>query len=356
MGRFAIKAGQRTQRFRTKLGNIAYAANQTPGISPTGVNKSGYVTGFDLRSLQQIVVGASAPVLANYGAYGPLGRIQIVIGPNYPISMPGWFAERFYEAYDAPYTDARVASGIGTNATTTWVNDLRIPLTVDPQTEYGAWFLGDPEFNMDLQIFCNPIATVASTVNGATLQGSWDVWVERFSSPFPHQPGGWLNEISYYHESKFFVTKPLLNGDQPIDLPRDRDLIRVFGVLYTGSDQDSTFAPADGLYNNVTLLVNDETYVYNRVDEAVIKQEMLRNYTRQLAAGVMCLDLWNSPGRDRNSRRDVLPTDSSLASSVKLVVNSGSSSNSIDVYLQTMSDNPYAVKWIQAAGKGKQAA
>ena len=348
MGSFAIPPGARSQRFRTRIGTINYASGSTPGI-PGMVPKSGYITKFDIKSSIQVVTGATAPVVANYGAYGPMNRINVVVGPNLPVSIPAWHLNQFLQAYDAPYTDARAANPVATSSTNNWIMDLQVPLTVDPELEMGAWFAGDVELNFDLQIVNAAAATVFSTVNAATIQGSWDVWVERFSAPAPDQPGGWLKEISLYHEIKLFGTYGLKNGDTNIDLPRDRDILRIFLVFYTGSNQDSTFAPADGLFSKITLLINDETFIYNGIDEATLKMEMLRNYTRQLSAGVAIIDFWDSVGRYRLNRRDVLPTDSQLATSVKLIVTSNSPSNNVDVVVQATSDNPYAQKWIRSA-------
>jgi hypothetical protein len=352
MGRFAVPANKRVQRFRRKIGNIVYSSGGTPGI-PGGVPKAGYTTAFDLRSNQQVVTGAGAPVVANYGAYGPLALIAVVVGAQQVFAMPGWHANQWGLVYDWNYTDALAASPIATSSTNNWVNDMRIPLTVDPDSEVGAFYTGDQEVQMDLQITGAAAGTVLSTVNAATLQGSWDVWVERFNAPAPDLPGGWLNQISFYHEARLYGTFALKNGDTIIPLPIGGDYERIGLAFYTGSNKDSTFAPATGLFTQISLVVNDTLYLYERMDEATLRMEMLRNYTRNLANGFYALDFIS---QKENSRRDIIPTDPDVVHSLYLIIASGSASNNVDVIVERALDSPFAQKWINSARRNQQAA
>lgn len=358
MGRLAVPTGQRVQRFRKKIGSVPYASGGTPGI-PGGVPKSGYTTAFDLRSVIQVVTGATAPVVANYGAYGPMGLINVSVGTQLPFSLPGFHAKEWLKLYDPPWTDSRAASPIVVSSTNNWVNDLRIPLTIDPSVEIGAWYLGDQTINMDLQINGAPASSVFSTVNAASVQGSYDVYVERFNAPAPDQPGGWLNEISFYHEVKLYGTFTLKNGDTQVPLPIGGDYERIMFVFYTGSRNDATFAPLDGLYQNLSLVVNDELYLYERMDEATFKMEQLRNYQEQLTPGIAVLDLIASSGGSGPGgfrRRDVLPTDADLVHSLYAIINSTSANNQVDVVVERAMDSPYAAKWQASAARNKQVA
>lgn len=346
MGVLAPPPGQRVQRFRTRLGVIPYSAGGTVGL-PGGIPKSGYLTRLDLNSLQTVTVGATAPVLAGYGAYGPLGMITVTVGPDSPYALPGLYAKEFFKTYDSPYTDSLVAAPIPTSTTSSWVNNLHIPLTISPDTELGAWYTSDDELTMDLQLSGNAPSTVFSTVNAATLQGSWEVWAERFSAPAPDQPGGWLKQISYWHETKVIMRSiQLANGNTDITLPRNRDYLSIGLVFYTGSSFDATFAPARGLFNWISLVVNDETSIYNQMNEQTLLDEMLLAYREVPNNGFYWLDFMH---QRENSTRDVLPTDSQFASAFKLTINSNSSNNRVDVITETVQANPFAQRWAAQA-------
>jgi hypothetical protein len=352
VGRFAIPAGQRAQRIVRKIGTVNYGAGSNPGL-PGGVPKSGYITEFDLRSSMQVVTGATAPVVAGYGPYGLQNLIQVLSGNRLPFSAYPFAANAFFETFDPPYKDILAANPVVTSSTNNWVDDLRIPLTVSPDSEIGAWYAGDVELNMDVQLGGAATTQAFSTVNGATIQGSHDVYVERFTAPAPDAPGGWLNEISFFTEFKRFGTFTLKNGETVIDLDRDRDYLRLMLVFYTGSTNDSTFAPADALYTTLELQIDDNFSVYFPTDEATTKKRMLNDYqwsvagsgTKILRPGIAMLDFMVEK---HMSRRDVLPADAKLIQSIKLRVVSTSASNILDVFTHTAYDNPFAVKYIQA--------
>lgn len=350
MGILAPPLGQRAQRFRVKLGAIPYSSGGTPGL-PGGIPRSGYLTRLDLTSKIQVVTGATAPVIANYGAYGPEGTVAIVIGPDSPFALPGIYAKEFMKTYDAPYTDSRVNAPIVISTTNNWRDDIHIPLTVSPDTELGSWYTSDDEMTMDLQIFGAPATTVFSTVNAATIQGSWDVWAERFSAPAPDLPGGWLKQISYWHEVKILQSNiSLVAGDNDITLPRNRDYLAIGLVFYTGSRNDATWAPAAGLWTNLSLIVSDETYLYKLIDEQTLIEENLMSYALLPSSGTYWLDFMR---QKENSNRDVLPTDASVASAFKLTVNCPSTAK-VDIIGETCMPNPYAKRWAaQAAARSK---
>lgn len=355
MGILAPPLNNRAQRFRIRIGNIAYSSGGTPGI-PGGIPRSGYLTRLDLESAIQVVTGATAPVIANFGAYGPEGMVQVVIGPDSPYALPGLFAKEFWKVYDSPYTDSRVNSPIVTSSTNNWRNDLHIPLTVTPDTELGAWYTSDDEMTMDLQVAGATAAVVFSTVNGATIQGSWFVWAERFSAPPPDLPGGWLKQISYWHEVKLLQRNvSLTTGDNDIVIPRNRDYQTIGLVIYTGNDNDATFAPALGLLNTVSLVVSDETFIYKQIDEQTLIEENLLAYWEVPNAGFYWLDFMR---QKENSNRDVLPTDAAVASAFKLTVNALSACK-CDVIGETVMPNPYAKRWASQAAarqRGRKAA
>jgi len=346
MGRFAIAAGPRAQRYRRIVGQITYSSGSTPSVNG-GIPKTGYLTNIDLNSSIQVVTGASAPVIAGYGVYGPDQLVSFVVGPRAWVNIPGYHLKEFNKFYNLPWTDAYNAAPIVTSSTNNWQGSLRIPLAADTNSELGAFYLGDQELNTNLQVTCAAASTVFSTVNGATIQGSWNVEVERFAAPAPDQKNGWLNEVSFIHELRLFGTFQLKNGDTNIQLDLDRDYQRIILIFFTGSDKDSTFAPANGLFTQLSLLVNDEVRIYDTVTEQQLLEEMDWNYNiKQWNAGSYAIDFM---AQKNNSRRDVLPTDSAVVKSLNLVITSTSTSNFVDVVTESMIDSPYAKKWAESA-------
>jgi len=362
-GRLAVQpsrsgAPQRAQRFHTKVGNIAYSAALSPTLG--GLPREGYATALHLVSLQQVVSGATAPVIGGLGAYGPLYNIAIQVSNRQPYNLYGFEANAFAEIFYAPYKDTETASPLVTSSTNNWINDVWIPMTISPDSEIGAWYLNDPELTVDLAITGGTTAQAFSTVNAATIQGSWDVYVERFSAPAPDQPGGWINEVSYYVEHKFFGSYQLKNGETIIYLDRDRDYARIMLIFFTGA-HDATFAPAAGLFTTVELQIGDTISVIKPIAEQELRDEMLRNYawstagsgTKNLRPGVYCLDFLVQKQFHTLSRRDILPTDSAITNQVALRIVSTSASNNVDVVVSYASDNPFAQKWVaSAAAKG----
>ncbi len=352
-GPLALPPQVRPQRIRRKVGNIAYNSGNTSNI-PGYLPKAGYVTAIDLRSLIQIVTGGSAPVVANYGAYGPIQKLQMVVGNRTPVNLPGFHANAFQEIFFAPFKDVLTTNPVATSTTNNWIDDLRVPLTIDDDSELGAWYSQDQELNIDFLISGGAATYVFTTVNSATVNGSWDIYVERFSAAPPDQPGGWLKAISYYNELKLFGSFPLKNGTTFIPIDRDRDYVRFMFIFYTGSINDNTFAPAGGLFTTIELIVGDQQSIYFPIDEQALKDEMIRIYGWQangsgaapMRAGVYCIDLIRQKSR---SLRDVLPTDSKVVDVVGFNIVSTSASNSVDIVTQGVMDNPFAQKWLLSA-------
>ena len=127
-------------------------------------------------------------MLGGLGAYGPLYNVAVQISNRQPYNLYGFHANAFAEIFYAPYKDTETASPLVTSSTNNWINDVWIPLTISPDSEIGAWYLNDPELTVDVAITGGTTAQSFSTVNGATIQGSWDVYIERFSAPAPDQP------------------------------------------------------------------------------------------------------------------------------------------------------------------------
>lgn len=343
MGRLAIPSGQRVQRLRQKAGTIAYSSGVT---APLQIPQTDYLTAIDVMSNQTLVTGGTAPVVAGYGAFGPLSNVQVKVNGNRtPFSMPGVHVDQFNRVWDHDYGSQMTAAPIATSATNQWKNHLRIPLTVDPLSELGAWYTGDTSLNLTVSLTMAPVATVLSTVNTATIGGSWDVWVEKFNAPAPDQPGGWLNEISYYHEAILQGTYTLINGKLPIILPVDQDYLRILLCFYTGSNQDATFAPANGLVTGLDLVVNEKFHILDTMDEQTIQFENLQIDDLALSAGYYALDFM----RLTPSRRDILPTDLNVAKRLVLYVTSNSTSNRVDIITESTTDSQFAEKWLQSA-------
>jgi hypothetical protein len=171
------------------------------------------------------------------------------------------------------------------------------------------------------------------------------VWTEKFNLPAPDQAGGWLNQISYYHETILQGSYTLSSGTTNVVLPIDVDYQRVILVFYTGSNQDATFAPADGLYTSIDLIANDKFHLLDNIDEQTWRFEMAQTYKNVLPAGTCVIDFM----RLFNSRRDILPTDYDYAKRLILKITSTSASNKVDVITETVTDSQFADKWVALA-------
>jgi hypothetical protein len=343
MGRFAVASGSRVQKFEQKFGNLVYAGGGAPNIN---LPQDNYTTAVRLVSLQTVTSGATIPVIAGYGAWGPIGNITIS-GPSnrHPVALQARYLEIYNQVRLAPYASNLTSDPLTASTTTTWVTPLDIPLTISPTSTLGAVYTGDDTITLNLKLNNFPATQVFSTVNSATIQGSWDVWRTTFSAPAPDQPGGWLNDISFYHELAFQTTTQLKNGATDVLLPLNTDYVRVFLFFYTGSVNDSTYAPADGLYTTIDVVVNNKIHIGESRTEADIRQEMAHRYDQVLPAGTAVIDWY---GRN-DSRRDVIPTDPPDVTGLKLTIASTSNNNFVDVITETMSDSPFATKWIASA-------
>lgn len=350
MGRFAVASGSRVQKFDQRFGNLVYAGGGAPNIN---LPQDNYTAEVRLVSLQTVTSGATIPVIAGYGAWGPIGNVQIS-GPSnrHPISLMAKYLETYNQVRLAPYASNLTSDVVTASTTTSWVNHLSIPLTISPTSTLGSVYTGDDTITLNLKLNNDAPAQVFSTVNGATIQGSWDVWRTTFSAPAPDQPGGWLNDISFYRELAFQTTQPLKNGSTDILLPLNTDYVRIFLFFYTGSVNDSTYAPADGLYTTVDGIINNKIHVQEARTEADIRAHMARRYDQVLPPGTCVLDFYGP----NDSRRDVIPTDPPDVTSFKLTIVSTSSNNNVDVITETMSDSPYATKWIASAAAAQAAA
>jgi hypothetical protein len=354
MGRFATDPSTRIQRFVQKFGNIPYTAS---GNAPTvDVPKSDYTTYIDIVSNQQVVAAGTAPVIAGMGAWGPLGVLTLKTNGNrHPFTMPAYHADIYNRIRRAPYTSNLTADPVTISTTNNWTGHLRIPLTCVPDMTVGAFYTGDTSVTLTMQAQNYGTAVAFSTVNGATIQGSWDLYREIFQAPQPDQPNGWLSDISYYHEVSIQSTVNLQNGVNKIVMPVNQDYMRILLVFYTGNNFDATFAPADGLYTTVDLVANDKIHLIDTIFEADMRFDMAQSYREVLPAGTCVVDFMRVP----NSRRDVLPTDSPTLTDLNLNINSTSGSNKVDVIIETVVDSPFATKWIasaQALAAGQKAA
>ena len=191
------------------------------------------------------------------------------------------------------------------------------------------------------------------TVNSATIAGGWDVWRESYNAPAPDLPGGWLEPISYYHDVEVQLSQQALkNGTTPITLPIDQDYERIILVFYTGNSTDGTFAPADALYTSLDLVVNGKIHVLESALELErrFEQDTLLDASKALPAGTAVIDM--------SKLKDVFPTDPGTVSTFVLNIASTSTSNNVDVITETVTDNPFAAKWVAkvAAAAGKAAA
>jgi hypothetical protein len=361
MGRLALPEAQRPQRYVRKEGNIAYSSGNT---TPQLIGQTAYLTSLDLISLQTTTTTTTAPTggfgTTAAGAFSPLANVQVKVnGGRAPFSMPGYHADVFARVWDRDYSsDLTTNPNVG-NVTNTWVNHLRLPLTVDPSSERGAFYAGDTALNITFALTMNPITSVFQTVNAATLGGSWDLYSEKFEAPQPDQSaspdtGGWLDKISYYAQAELFGTFGLSNGVTNITLETDQDFLRIILIFYTGSLNAFSYAPANALYTTVTLKINDVASIWDTVAEARMRFEQDISYQQTLPAGTCVFDFMRLDAPP--TRRDILPTDPNIAKRVMLQVASTSSSNNVDVITHTVTDDPFAVKWVNlAAAQAKRA-
>jgi hypothetical protein len=344
MGRLAPPPGARVQRYRQKQGNIPY----TSGVAtPLPISQTDYLTSIDVMANQTLVNGATAPVLAaGWGAYAALaGGVQVKVnGGRIPFSMPGYHAAVFNEIWNKDYVDSMAALPNVVSVTNQWKNHLRIPLSVDPLTEKGAFYTGDTSLYLSVVLNMSAVTVLATTVNGAVIGGSWDIWSEKFNAPPPDEPGGWLDEITYYHQAELYGTFTLQNGVTSITLETDQDYQRIVLIFYTGNDTDNTFAPADALYTTIDAVVNDKFHIFDTVDEQTYRFEMLQSQYLLPKAGTCAIDFM----RLYNSRRDVLPTDANLAKRFQLKI-AASAANKVDVITETVMDSQFAERWIRSA-------
>jgi hypothetical protein len=351
MGRYAFPDAQRAQRFRTKQGNIAYSSGVTTLLA---ISQTDYLTQLDLMSNQTVATSTLAPVIAGYGAYGAEGNVQVKVnGGRAPYSLPGFHANEYLKAWNNDYVDAMVAKTITVSTTNNWKNHLRIPLTTDPLSDKGAWYTGDTALNLQVALTMSAGTVVFSTVNAATVGGSWDVWSEKYAAPAPDEPNGWLDQISYYKQTELYLSGGVLsNGTTTFNLETDQDFLRIGLIFYTGSNADSTFAPAAGLFTAISLIVNDKFAIFDTIDEQTLLFEILNDYyassttTQNVATGAYWLDFqrFRIPTRD-----EILPTDPDQAKRLQLKIASGSSSNRVDIITDTVVDSQFAEKWARAA-------
>lgn len=363
MGRLALPVSQRFQKFPQFQGNIAYSSGAQS--NPLPLIQTEYTTGLTLISKQQVVSGASVPVVAaglpsagisgsltaapspSLGVYSVLDNIQVrANGGQSPYNLYGWAANLYERVYRHGFLDDIQTAPITASSTTTWTGHVHLPLTVDPVSEKGAFYTGDTTLNLSLQITTLAAANLFSTVNGATLQGSWDVWASKFAGPAPDVPGGWLDEISYLCFRRVYQSGvQLSNGVTPINLEIDQDFVRVLLIFYTGARGQTTYAPADGLYTTMNLTVNDRK-LWDTVPEAWVRFGQNQIYEMALPPGTAVID-YNT--LTPASRRDILPTDPNSTKRLLLEIASTSSSNFVDVITDTVVDSEYAAKWIASA-------
>jgi hypothetical protein len=351
MGRYAVADAQRAQRFVAKQGNIAYSSGVTSNLA---VSQTDYLTQLWLTSNQQVTTTNSTPVVAGYGAYGALGNLQVrVNGGRAPFALPGYHANEYLKAWNNDYVDALVANTVTQSTTNNWKNHIRIPLTTDPFSDKGAWYTGDTALNLTFSLTMSAVATVLSTVGSATIIGSWDLWSEKYAAPQPDEPFGWLDQISYYKQTEIYLSGGVLsNGTSSFTLETDQDFLRIGLIFYTGSNADSTFAPANALQTGISLIVNDKFKIFDTVDEQTMRLEQLNDYyassttTLNVANGSIWLDFarFRIPTRD-----EILPTDPDQVKRLQLQIVSTSSSNKVDIITDTVVDSQFAEKWARSA-------
>lgn len=352
MGRLALPAAQRPQRFLAKQGNMAYASGSTGQLQ---VSQTDYLTSLDLISLITNTTGGTAPsggqglTAGSALSYAPLANVQVKVnGGRAPFSLPGYHTNVYHQAWNHDYTDALAANPNTISTANAWKGHLRVPLTVDPIAEKGSWYTGDTQLAMFMALTWNPTANVFGTVNSAAIGGSYDVYSEKFSAPAPDEPFGWLDEISYYKQTELYTTSALSNGTTSITLETDQDYVRIGLVFYTGLSTGSgaTFAPADALYTAISLIMNDKFALIDTVSEDKLRFEYLQTYDLKNPVGVAWLDFMRLTPP---TRRDLLPTDPDKAKRLQLKITSTSSSNNVDVITDTVMDSQFAERWARSA-------
>lgn len=350
MGRLALPTGVRPQRFKQKVGTISYGAGPQYVVVP----QTDYLSGIDLIAKQTVTSGGTAPVVAGYGAFGPLGTVQLKTnGGRAPISMPAYHMDVLNRVWQDLYTSFLTASPLTINATTNWKNHLRLPVIIDYRTDRGCFYAGDTQLNLQVALVTNPATVAFSTVNGATIGGSWDVWAEKMNAPQPDQDptNKWLDAISFLHTSELYTTATLSNGVTKVILPTEIDYLRILLIFYTGNNSDSTFAPADGLYTTLDLVANEKFHLFDVIDEDTVRFDQVQIERSVLPPGTAVLDFMRIP----DERRDILPSDGTR----RMVLNIASTSvnNKCDVVLEYSADSQYAEKWfrLKAAAAGKAA-
>jgi hypothetical protein len=347
MGRLALPVNQRFQYFPQFQGNIAYSSgNQS---NPLPLIQTEYLTGLDLISKITVASGTSNPVTGypGGGAYGPLGNIQLKAnGSISPYALYGWAGNLFEQVYRHDYSDAASSAPLVTSTTQTWTGHVHMPLTVDPISERGTFYTGDVTLNLSVQLTFDTAANIFSTVNGAAIAGSYDVWASKFAGAAPDMPGGWLDEISYLCFRRVYQSGiALSNGTTPILLELDQDFVRIILVFYTGTRDTSAWLPADALYTSMNLTVNDRK-LFDTVPEQWFRFGHNKIYRRILPAGTAVFDFNKL---EPASRRDILPTDPNTTKRLLLEITSTSASNIVDVITDTVVDSEYAAKWIASA-------
>ncbi len=344
MGRLATPAASRVQRFVQKVGNIVYASGNSGTVN---VPQADYTTTLDVISLQTVTSSATVPVIAAYGAFGPLQLVQVSVnGARHPYAAPGYFSDIYMRVRSDPYASQMTADPVTVSTTTTWVNHVHVPLTLAQGTTNGAWYTGDTTLQMVVKLGFNTPAVVFSTVNSATIQGSWDVWRESFSAPPPNQSAAWLAAISWYHEVAMQGTWQLKNGAATtIQLPRDQDYQRIFINVYSGNDYDSTYTPVYGQLTLTDLAINGKIHIFDTVSEGEMLFQQVFCYAEILGPGWYVLDFQ----RVKNSTRDILPTDTSVVQMLNLNLTSTATTYFADIYTEAVVDNPFAAKWIAMA-------
>lgn len=347
MGRLALPIASRFQKYFQFQGNIAYSSGAQS--NPLPLVQTEYLTGLDIISKQTVASGTSNPVTSHPGGgrYSALGNIQVrANGGISPYNLYGWASNIFETVYRHDYTDAVAANPLVTSTTQNWTGHLHIPFTIDPIADRGAFYAGDTTLNLSLSLTFDTAANIFSTVNGATIAGSYDIWASKYAGPAPDVPGGWLDEISYLCFRRVYQSGvQLSNGTTPIQLELDQDYVRVILIFYTGTRDVATWTVADGLYTSMNLTVNDRK-LFDTVPEAWFRFGQNKIFRGALPAGTAVFD-WNV--LEPASRRDILPTDPNATKRLLLEITSTANTNFVDVITDTVVDSEYAAKWIASA-------
>jgi len=352
MGRLALPRNQHPQRYRRREGVLTYVS---AGPASQKIGSSAYLTGLDLISNMTAVTTAGVPAgtwgTTLAGAFAPLQRVTVRKGGTTPIfSLPGYHTDTFTQVWDQDYASSLTANPLVTATTNVPISHLRIPLTVDPISERGAWYTGDTAQDITLAVDFNA-ATAAFSANAPTWAGSYDVISEKFEAPQPdlsttEDTGNWLDKISFFNQVQLFKTVTLSNGTTTVDLDTSQDYIRIVLIFYTGALNAIAFLPADGLYTTLTLAVNDVANLWDGISEASMRFEQAITYDRSLPAGTAVFDFMrDQPPR----RRDILSTDPDECKRLTLKIVSTSSSNNCDIIVQSVTDNPAAARWVAQA-------